>query len=217
MADVILGKEADRLLAHRVIASVGVSYVTSMLLLLGFACIGTIGFVLPFAYGGCGLVECAIFWYLTDQRSRLGEGNDHLIPQRLILSTTMQLVFMALAPQIAFYFLTMLFVVYGLGSIGVTARQAAYTWASVAVATLVLVLRNPSGGVPHATAAERALVWVSFVVTLGRCVMLGVFGRMLRLRLQKRTQQLAETVAALKERDRSLERVNAELRLQWRT
>jgi diguanylate cyclase (GGDEF)-like protein len=84
----------------------------------------------------------------------------------------------------------------------------------VAAATLVLVLRNPTGGVPHATAAERALVWLSFIVTLGRCVMLGVFGRMLRLRLQKRTQQLVETVAALKERDRSLERINAELLYQ---
>jgi diguanylate cyclase (GGDEF)-like protein len=214
MADVILGKEADRLLAHRVIASVAVSYVTSMLLLLGFAYIGTIGLVLPFAYGGCGLLECAFFWYLTDQPSKVGEGNDHLIPQRLVISTTMQLVFMALAPQIAFYFLAMLFVVYGLGSIGVTARQAAYTWLAVAGATLVLVLRNPTGGVPHATAAERALVWLSFIVTLGRCVMLGVFGRMLRLRLQKRTQQLGETVAALKERDRSLERINTELLYQ---
>jgi hypothetical protein len=114
MADVILGKEADRLLAQRVIAFVAVSYVTSMLLLLlGFACIGTIGLVLPIAYGGCGLLECAFFWYLTDQPSKVGEGNDHLIPQRLVISATMQLVFMALAPQIAFYFLAMLFVVYG--------------------------------------------------------------------------------------------------------
>jgi diguanylate cyclase (GGDEF)-like protein len=211
MAHVIPGKEADRLLARRVTASVAVSYVTSMLLLLGFAFAGTIGFVVPFAYGGCGLLECALFWYLTDQPSKIAHGYDYLIPQRLIVSTTMQLVFMALAPQISFYFLAMLFVVYALGSVGVTARQAALTWLGVAIATSVLCVHNQTGGVPHATVVERALVWLSFVVTLGRCVMLGVFARLLRLRLQKRTDQLAEAVVALKQRDQSLERVNADL------
>jgi|HubBroStandDraft_6_1064221.scaffolds.fasta_scaffold38707_2 diguanylate cyclase (GGDEF)-like protein len=211
MAEAIFGREADRLLARQVIRSVAVSYVTSAVLLLGFAFAGTIGFVLPFAYAGCGLCECAVFYYLTNQPSKLGDGYDYLIPERLIISTTMQLVFMALAPQIAFYFLTMLFVVYALGSIGITPRQAALTWLGVAIATALLFLHNKTAGVPHATLPERALVWLSFVVTLGRCVMLGVFGRLLRIRLQKRTTQLGETVAALKERDKSLELVNAEL------
>jgi diguanylate cyclase (GGDEF)-like protein len=211
MAEGILGKDADRLLARRVIRSVAISYVISAALLLGFAFAGTIGFVLPFAYAACGLLECGVFYFLTDQAAKLVEGYDYLIPQRLILSTAMQLVFMALAPQISFYFLTMLFVVYALGSIGITARQAALTWLGVAVCTLVLFLRSKSGWVPHATLAERALVWLSFVVTLGRCVLLGVFGRLLRIRLQRRTHQLGETVAALKQRDESLERVNAEL------
>ena len=211
MSEGILGRDADRLLARQVIRSVAVSYVTSAVLLLGFAFAGTIGFVLPFVYAGCGLFECALFYYLTDRPSKVVVGYDYLIPHRLIFSTAMQLMFMALAPQISFYFLTMLFVVYALGSIGITARQAAVTWLGVAVCTLILFLQNKTGGVPHATLAERTLVWLSFVVTLGRCVMLGVFGRLLRIRLQRRTHQLGETVAALKQRDESLERVNAEL------
>jgi diguanylate cyclase (GGDEF)-like protein len=211
MTDTILGRETDRILARRVIRSVAVSYLTSMGLLLGFAFAGTIGFVVPFAYTGCGLFECALFYYLTNRPSTRHDGYDYMIPQRLILSTTMQLAFVAIAPRVAFYFLTMLFVVYALGSVGVTARQAALTWVGVAIATGVLMVRNHTGGVPHATLAERALVWLSFAVTLGRCVMLGVFGRLLRMRLQKRTQQLAETVAALRQRDVSLELVNAEL------
>jgi diguanylate cyclase (GGDEF)-like protein len=211
MAEAIFGREADRLLARQVIRSVAVSYVTSALLLLGFAFAGSIGFVLPFAYVACGLLECALFYYLTDQPSKIVDGYDYLIPERLVLSTILQLVFMALAPQIAFYFLTMLFVVYALGSVGITARQAALTWLGVAIATSILFLHNKTSGVPHATLAERVLVWLSFVVTLGRCVLLGVFGRLLRLRLQGRTKQLGETVAALQERDQSLERVNAEL------
>jgi len=211
MVDLIPGKSTDRVLARRVIRSVAVSYLSSMGILLGFAFAGTIGFLVPFAYGGCGLIECALFYYLTDRPSKIPDGFDYMIPHRLIISTAMQLVFMALVPQIAFYFLTMLFVVYALGSIGITAPQAALTWFGVAIATGVLLIRGHTDGVPHATLAERALVWLSFVVTLGRCVMLGVFGRMLRVRLQRRTQQLAQTVATLRQRDESLERVNAAL------
>jgi diguanylate cyclase (GGDEF)-like protein len=211
MADAIFGRDADRLLARQVIRSVALSYITSALLLLGFALAGTIRLWLPFAYAGAGLLECGVFYYLTDQPSKIIDGYDYLIPERLILSTAMQLLFMALAPQIAFYFLTMLFVVYALGSVGISARQAAFTWLGVAIVTSWLFLHNRTGGVPHSTFAERALVWLSFIVTLGRCVMLGVFGRLLRIRLQKRTHQLGETVAALKQRDQSLERVNAEL------
>jgi diguanylate cyclase (GGDEF)-like protein len=211
MADINPATETPHMVSLRVIRSVAVSYLTSMALLFGFAFAGTIGFVLPCAYGAIGLLESAFFYYLTTQASKKQHGYGYLIPQRLIVSTTLQLVFMALAPQIAFYFLTMLFVVYALGSIGVTARQAALTWVVVAIVTGILVLRGHTAGVPHTTVTERVLVWLSFVITLGRCVLLGVLGRRMRLRLQKRTQQLAETIAALKERDASLERVNAEL------
>ena len=199
------------MLTRRVASSIAVSYVTSAAILLGFAFAGTIGFVLPFAYGGAGLLECMVFYLLTYRSADVKHSHDYLMPQRLIISTTMQLVFMALAPQVAFYFLTMLFVVYALSSFAVTARLAAITWVGVAIVTASLLMHNKTGGVPHATFAERALVWLSFVVTLGRCVMLGVFGRLLRLRLKSRTLQLGETVTALKERDQSLKRLNAQL------
>jgi diguanylate cyclase (GGDEF)-like protein len=214
MSDVTLSTDPDRLLARQFYGSVAISYVTSALLLLGFSFAGTIGFLLPWAYGACGLLECLLFYSLTHQNRKSASPYDYLVPQRLMLATAIQLTFLALAPQIAFYFLVMLFVVHGLGSIGMTARQAAATWAGVALATALILLNNHTGGVPHATLAERALVWLSFAVMLGRCVMLGVFGHQLRLRLQKRTRQLAETVAALKERDASLERMNAELQHQ---
>jgi diguanylate cyclase (GGDEF)-like protein len=52
------------------------------------------------------------------------------------------------------------------------------------------------------------------MATLGRCIVLGIFGRSLRLRLQTRGQNLIESVAALRQRDESMERVNAQLRHQ---
>ena len=68
--------------------------------------------------------------------------------------------------------------------------------------------------VPQATPMERTLVWMCFVATLGRCILLGVVGRGLRLRLQDRRRQLRDSVHLLEERDKSLARVNLELKRQ---
>jgi diguanylate cyclase (GGDEF)-like protein len=211
MTDPTLSRDADRLVARQFFGSVAISYVTSAALLLGFSLAGTIGFLLPLAYGACGLLECVLFYSLMQSSRGSGNPYEYLVLQRLMVATAIQLTFMALAPQVGFYFLVMLFVVHGLGSIGATARQAAAMWAGVALATAIILLNNHTDGVPHASLAERTMVWLSFVVTLGRCVMLGVGGRLMRQRLQRRTQQLGETLAALKERDASLERMNAEL------
>ncbi len=50
--------------------------------------------------------------------------------------------------------------------------------------------------------------------TLGRCVLLGVLGRDLRLRLQQRHRQLRDLAQMLEEREKSLARANAELKRQ---
>jgi diguanylate cyclase (GGDEF)-like protein len=68
--------------------------------------------------------------------------------------------------------------------------------------------------IPQATSVERGLVWLCFVATLGRCILLGVFGRALRMRLQERRRQLRDSVHMLKERDKSLANANLELKRQ---
>ena len=51
-------------------------------------------------------------------------------------------------------------------------------WIGVAIAAAVVMSAiNARIVVPQATPMERALVWLCFVATLGRCILLGVFGR----------------------------------------
>jgi diguanylate cyclase len=73
---------------------------------------------------------------------------------------------------------------------------------------------NARISIPQSTPLVRGLVWLCFVATLGRCILLGVFGRALRLRLHDRRQQLRDSVHMLKERDRSLANANLELKRQ---
>jgi diguanylate cyclase (GGDEF)-like protein len=192
-----------------------ISYGVDALLLLGFALAGTIARYIPAAYLLAGLSESGLFLYLASRCSRARIGVQSLIFPRLIAATALQLTFMMLVPQIGFYFVTVLFIVYGFGSLGITALQSVVTWSAVAAVTAILLLHGTSTDwIPQSSLAERALVWMCFVTTLGRSILLGVLGRSLRLHLQKRGSELAESVGELRDRDQRLELINAELQHQ---
>jgi diguanylate cyclase (GGDEF)-like protein len=195
--------------------AVVLSYLLDALLLLGFALAGTIPLSIPAAYLAAGLGESGLFHLFGSHIPHLSARLRVQILPRMIVASALQLTFIALAPQVGFYFVTVLFIVYGFGSMALTVRQSLITWSCVAVVSAALLL---NGGhmdwIPLSTLTERLLVWMCFVSVLGRCILLGVFGRSLRIRLVKRSSQLTESVGALKQRDQSLERVNAELQHQ---
>jgi diguanylate cyclase (GGDEF)-like protein len=195
--------------------AIALSYVVDALLLLGFSLAGTIPRSIPGAYLAAGLAESAIFLFLGARMPGPPGQFQFLVLPRLIVSSAIQLTFIALAPQVGFYFISVLFIVYGFGSMGLSPAQSAITWIAVAAVTALLLSHGEKiDWIPQSDLAERVLVWMCFVSTLGRCILLGVFGRSLRMRLQTRSSQLVESVDALKQRDQSLERVNAELEHQ---
>jgi diguanylate cyclase len=105
--------------------------------------------------------------------------------------------------------------VFGCASLGLSKRQSIVAWIAVAIAAaLVMSSLNARISIPQDTPLVRGLVWLCFVATLGRCILLGVFGRVLRLRLHDRRQQLRDSVHMLKERDKSLANANLELKRQ---
>ena len=134
---------------------------------------------------------------------------------QLTVSSLMLLAFAVLAPQAAFYFLTLLFTVFGFGSLGLTRTQAVCSWIGVSIAVaIVLSAAHLEMLIPDSTQSQKYLVWLCFSATLGRCMLLGVLGRSLRLHLQDRRRQLRTAVERLEERDKALELVNLELRRQ---
>jgi diguanylate cyclase (GGDEF)-like protein len=193
--------------------AIAISYVVDTLLLLGFALAGTIPTFIPAAYLLAALSECGLFFFLALRLSR--SRIRALIFPRLIVASALQLIFIMLVPQIGFYFITILFIVYGFGSMGITALQSVMTWSAVAAVTAILLVHDTSTDwIPQSNLAERVLVWMCFVSTLGRSILLGVLGRSLRLHLLRRSSELAESVGELSNRDQRLERINAELQHQ---
>jgi diguanylate cyclase (GGDEF)-like protein len=211
----VRARNVARNLGPETTGAVALSYLVDALLLVGFALAGTITFLVPCVYLVVGLGECAMFYLLAAGAAAPAERYGFLALQRLVISGVIQLSFMAIAPAVAFYFMTTLFVLFAYGSMGVSLRQSLLCWFGVVTAVAMFLARShgPSW-IPQASVAERVLVWLCFAVLLGRSVLIGAFGRAQRIRLKRRSDELRESVATLRERDQSLERVNSELQHQ---
>jgi diguanylate cyclase (GGDEF)-like protein len=197
------------------ILAVAASYLIDGLLLAGFAVAGTIGSTIPLAYTAIGLIDSSIVLLLRARSGKRRRDTGDFALAEAIAASSIQLAFAALVPQMAFYFFTVLFIVFGCASLGLSKKQSAIAWLSVAVAAaLVMSSIDARISIPQDTPLVRGLVWLCFVATLGRCILLGVLGRVLRLRLHDRRQQLRDSVHMLKERDRSLANANLELKRQ---
>ncbi|HEX3397779.1 MAG TPA: EAL domain-containing protein [Steroidobacteraceae bacterium] len=202
-------------LGTKMILAVALSYLIDGMLLTGFAMSGTISATVPMAYTAIGLFDSAIFLLIRAWSVKHRRDNSEFALAQVIGSSTIQLLFAALVPQMAFYFFTVLFIVFGCASLGLSKKQSAIAWMGVAVAAAVVMSSiNARILIPQGTALVRGLVWLCFVATLGRCILLGVFGRALRLRLHDRRQQLRDSIHLLKERDKSLANANLELKRQ---
>jgi len=195
-----------------VIAAIALSCVLDSLLLAGFVIVGTIPVFVPIAYAAVSLGSCASFYLYTARVAPERLRDSLLTLPMVIASSATELLFMGLAPETAFYFLMLLFVVFSFGSTSLSIRQSALTWIAVSIAAAMLLYGSRrSSWIPQTSAADHVLVWLCFVATLGRCMLLGLFGQSLRMRLQERRRELS---ASVETRDKSLVLVNAELRHQ---
>jgi diguanylate cyclase (GGDEF)-like protein len=198
-----------------VLRGIAIFYGNSSLLLLGFYFAGTIALWVPLAYAAAGAAECLFAYVAASHSTRPPVDLYSFQPvPRLALSSVLQLLFVALAPQVGFYFICCLFVVYGIGTMAISGKQTFYAWCLIVAASGLLLLYNRGDWTPHTTLFERTLVWIGWMITLGRTVLLGVIGRSLRLTLQEQSLRLSESVGVLRQRDQSLERANAELQHQ---
>ncbi len=196
------------------------SYLLDALLLAGFASTGTIPSSIPAWYLAAGLGECLLYLLLQRRLAPLLRMKDEQsIVLRIFVCVTLQLGFAVLVPQLGFYFLMVLLIVLGLGAMVVSWLQASLIVAAVAIVAGVWFLTSlgyqPGRAlVPQGTKGERMLVWGCLLLVLARCMLIGAFSGSLRRRLHRRDKELRQSVAVLKARDESFERMNAELHHQ---
>src|ERR1700733_5120218 len=122
-----------------VIAAIALSCVLDSLLLAGFVVVGTISMIVPIAYAAVSLSSCASFFLYASRVAPERLRDSHLTLPMVIASSATELLFLGLAPEMTFYFLMGLFIVFTFGTTSLSIRQSALTWLAVAVATAGLL------------------------------------------------------------------------------
>ena len=185
---------------RQMLGMIGVSYVIDAAILLIYATAGTIPVTIGPAFGICGLGSVACFIALSEAGFNDRFKDHYFVVQQSMVSLAIMLAFSYLAPQVGILFLCTLFVVFSFSALRSTPRQTAVAWTAMAfgLAALFLLTDKPIS-MPHETHLERFATMLVFVLTIGRCMFLGIFASSLRESLYKRGLQLKEAYKRIEE------------------
>jgi signal transduction histidine kinase len=176
-----------RLLFMGMLRAIAASIAVDTSLLALFVAAGVAARWLPIAYALVGFGICAAFYALIASGWSARFRDSSLAIYQLATMALMQLVFMVLAPTVALYFVAVLFVAFGFGSLRLRFIEAAIACTLVSVALGIVTALIPlTLEVPHATLLQRVLVGLSIALTLARCTMLGLYGSHRRVLLSRR-------------------------------
>jgi diguanylate cyclase (GGDEF)-like protein len=179
---------------------VGVSYVIDAVILLVYAHAGTIPATIGPAFAICGLVSVTGYILLSESGFTERFKDHYFVAPQSIISMIIMLAFTYIAPQVGVMFLCTLFVVFTFSSLRSTSRQTVMVWTvmTMGLAGLFLLTDKPIS-MPHGTYLERFATMTVFVLTIGRCMFLGIFSSAMRESLYKSGLALKEAYKRIEE------------------
>jgi diguanylate cyclase len=191
-----------RRLAHRrqTLALQVASYALGATVLLIYAHAGTIPTLIPPAFFLCGVTLIGVFAILSETHVN-DRFEDHFLAIFQVGGhVAIQLGFLLAAPQIGYAFLNVLFLIFSVAALRMTPRQAAIAWTftAAAVAQTFLFSQLPIG-MAVTTTSERLAAGLCFVLTIGQCAFVGLYGDQMRRRLHKRGVELSEAYERIEE------------------
>ncbi|MET0678647.1 MAG: GGDEF domain-containing protein [Bradyrhizobium sp.] len=185
---------------RQMLAVQAVSYSLITLVLLIYSYAGTIPFIIPSAYflSGVGLV--AVFVILSEAHFNDRFEDHYLTIYQVAGHVALQICFLLAAPQIGFAFLSVVFLIFGFGALRMTSRQAVISWTltMIGLAPIFLFSHAPIG-LPITTQIERVAAMLSFVLTIGQCAFVGLFGSTMRKMLYDRSSELKAAYQRIEE------------------
>jgi diguanylate cyclase len=185
---------------RHMLAVQGVSYslITSVLLVYCYA--GTIPIIIPSAYflSGVGLV--AVFVVLSEAHFNDRLEDHYLTIYQVAGHLALQICFLLAAPEIGFAFLSVVFLIFGFGALRMTSQQAIISWTltMIGLAPIFLFSSTPIG-LPITTQTERVAAMLSFVLTIGQCAFVGLYGSTMRKMLYDRSFELKAAYKRIEE------------------
>jgi diguanylate cyclase len=179
---------------------IGISYVIDAIVLLVYAHAGTIPATIGPAFAACGLISVAGYILLSEIGVTERFRDHYCVTQQAIASMAIMLAFIYIAPEVGVMFLCTLFVVFNFSTLRSTPLQTAVVWTAMAFGLVWLfLLTDKPISMPHATSLERFATMTVFVLTIGRCMFLGIFSSTMRQTLYKSGLELKEAYKRIEE------------------
>jgi diguanylate cyclase (GGDEF)-like protein len=185
---------------RQMLAAQTASYVLGASVLLFYFHAGSIPIIVPAAFFLSGITVIGFFAVLSETYYGDRYRDHHLTIYQVAAHIMVQLAFVMAAPNVGYAFLNVLFLIFGVGALGMTARQAVIAWSLTALgAGPIFLFSKVPIGMPMATPAERFAATLCFVLTIGQCAFVGLHGNSLRRMLYERGVQLKEAYKRIEE------------------
>jgi diguanylate cyclase (GGDEF)-like protein len=176
------------------------SYALNSAVLLTYAYAGAISIALPSTYFLGGMMLTGFFAVLSETHFNDRFEDHYLTIAQIAAHITLQLGFLLAAPGIGYAFLTFLFLTFGFGALRMTAQQAMIAWCLTAIGVIpAFVFAAAPIGMPVGTPLERLAAMLSFVITIGQCAFVGLYGSSLRTMLYNRSVELRSAYQRIEE------------------
>jgi diguanylate cyclase (GGDEF)-like protein len=185
---------------RQILAMIGGSYVIDAGVLLLYAQAGTIPAAIGPAYAACGLVLVALFLIVSELGLNDRFSDHYLVAPQATVCMLIALAFTYIAPEVGVMFLCTLFIVFSFSSLRSTPRQTMVIWTAMTIglAGLFLLTDKPIS-IPHGNYLERFSTMLVLVLSIGRCMFLGIFSSSTKHSLYQSGLKLKEAYKRIEE------------------
>jgi len=179
---------------------IAASYLVDSLVLLIYAHAGTIPLSVGPAYAATGLTSVLLYIVLSELGFNDRFKDHYMVAPQSTASMAIMIAFAYVAPEAGVMFLCTLFTVFAFSSLRSTPRQTAMIWTamSVGLAGLFLLTDKPIS-MPHGNYLERMATMLVFILTIGRCMFIGIFSSALKQSLYQSGLKLKEAYKRIEE------------------
>jgi diguanylate cyclase (GGDEF)-like protein len=176
------------------------SYSLGASVLLLYAYDGVISMGVPSLFWLGGLLTIGTFTVLSEAGFGDRFEDHYLTVFQISAHMSLQLLFLLVVPTVGVAFLAVLFLIFAFGTLRMTSSQAMLTWglATCGLALVFLASDLPIG-LPVTTQLQRAASMLCFVLVIGQCAFLGLFGATLRKILYRRSIELKAAYQRIEE------------------
>jgi diguanylate cyclase (GGDEF)-like protein len=176
------------------------SYSLGASVLLLYAYDGVVPMMVPSLFWMGGLMIIGVFTVLSEAGFGDRFKDHYLTVFQISAHMALQLAFLLTVPTIGVAFISVLFLIFAFGTLRMTSQQAMLTWGlATGGLAFVFLFSDLPIGMPVTTRLERAASMLCFVLVIGQCAFLGLFGSTLRKILYQRSIELKAAYQRIEE------------------